>query len=343
MSNYKDLITKEYGDGIIVSGNCIIDKKKAIIPISPSFNLSLNGGIQEGSFITLTGVEKCGKTITALYIAKKCQEKENGNRKVFYYNIEGRINQKTILGIKGLNLDNFNIIESIPGKILSAEEILDIAIKLISLEENSVHIIDSFSNLCLSAEMSATMGENIQMGGSSRLLSRFCRKISNILPVNNSIIIGITHLIANLSYGAPTQEGGGKAIKYQSDTKLHCKKFEYFNSPASSDNTVGIKVDWNVVHSSLGFPNKKMTSYIRFGEGIDEIFETVNIANDLGLIEQKKAGWFVLSFLSEKYKEDEIPRCQGLEKCKNFLEENQEYKEILYNKINSMVGLKICH
>ena len=64
-STIKEL-TKKFGDGVVLSADQIIESKKAIIPWSPCIDIILGGGIPEGSWITLTGVPKCGKTTTQL-------------------------------------------------------------------------------------------------------------------------------------------------------------------------------------------------------------------------------------------------------------------------------------
>lgn len=336
MVSTKEILSKEYGDGVMTSGAHLINRPKKRVSISPSIDLGLKF-IEEGTLTLLVGIEKSGKTLMALDIASQFQKEENGSRPVFYFNIEGRINQKTLEGIKDLDLSNFNVIESTQSKILSGEEYLDIAIKLIELEKNGVFIIDSFSNLCLAAEFSSKMSDSMQMAASAKLLARFCRRVCNILPVNNSVVIGINHLIGNPGYGSPVQEAGGKALKYQADNKLLCKKFEYWKQPANSENVIGLISNWEIVHSSMGFPNKKITSYIRFGEGIDRTYELLTIASDLGVILQKGAGWLVFPADGTIITDGE-KKIQGLENGRTFLKENPQYESYIANRVKEMWG-----
>ncbi len=133
----KDDVVKNFGDDIILSGNAIVDKKNVIIPISPSLDIVLNGGIPEGSFVVLTGQPKCGKTTTSLDFAATAQKPEykgalKDTREVYYLNIEGRLKKRDLEGIPGLNLDKFHVIGSQQGKILHAEEYLQIGEKIIN-------------------------------------------------------------------------------------------------------------------------------------------------------------------------------------------------------------------
>jgi RecA/RadA recombinase len=57
----KEDVIKNFGDEIILSGSALVDKNVVVIPVSPSLDIALNGGIPEGSFVILTGQPKCGK------------------------------------------------------------------------------------------------------------------------------------------------------------------------------------------------------------------------------------------------------------------------------------------
>ena len=158
----QDSITKDFGNNIILSGNAVIDKECLTIPVSPALDIILNGGIPEGSFVVLTGQPKCGKTTTSLdFAATAQQEQYSGSsgdpRNVYYLNIEGRLKKRDLEGIPNINLDRFNIIGSQTGKILHAEEYLQIAERIINEDPGSVLIIDSYSALCTEAEITSDM------------------------------------------------------------------------------------------------------------------------------------------------------------------------------------------
>jgi predicted ATP-dependent serine protease len=76
MSSIKEDVIKTFGEDIILSGNSVVDKKVLTIPLSPSLDIVLNGGIPEGSFVVLTGQPKCGKTTTSLDFAATAQKPE---------------------------------------------------------------------------------------------------------------------------------------------------------------------------------------------------------------------------------------------------------------------------
>jgi len=329
-------IKKTFGDDILLSGNSIKEKKTVIIPVSPALDMALQGGVPEGSFVVLTGQPKCGKTTTSLSIAATAQEEQyRGSlpnpRHVYYLNIEGRLKKRDIEGIAGLDLDRFTLIGSAQGKILHAEEYLQIAEQIINQEAGSVVIIDSYSALCTEAEITSEMNK-MQRADGAKLLAKFCRKVANVIPVNKNIVIGITHLMGNpTGYGAEFKEKSGQAIAYQTDIKIRAKKFTPWLL-GKENHQIGQEVEWQVICSALGPPGATTTSFIRYGQGIDKHMELFNLAVDIGLV-QKGGAWYTFTTL------DDSPKFQGAEKARDFLVENKEVYETLAKEINTALGL----
>jgi recombination protein RecA len=333
----KEDVVKNFGDDIILTGNAIVDRKSVIIPVSPSLDIVLNGGIPEGSFVVLTGQPKCGKTTTSLDFAATAQRPEYQGalktpREVYYLNIEGRLKKRDLEGIPGLNLDRFHVIGSQQGKILHAEEYLQIAEKIINEIPGSVLIIDSYSALCTEAEITSDM-DKMQRADGAKLLAKFCRKVANVIPVNKNIVIGITHLMGNpTGYGAEFKEKSGQAIAYQTDIKLRAKTFKPWTLSADSTQ-IGQEIEWQVICSALGPPGGNITSYIRYGQGIDKYMEAITLASDMGII-HKGGAWYTLTALEDK------PKFQGAEKVRQYLLENTDAYSGLVKSIKETIGVK---
>lgn len=333
----KEDVTKNFGDDIILSGNALMDKKSITIPVSPSLDIVLNGGIPEGSFVVLTGQPKCGKTTTSLDFAATAQRPEyqgtlKSPREVYYLNIEGRLKKRDLEGIPGLDLDRFHIISSQQGKILHAEEYLQIAEKIINEIPGSIVIIDSYSALCTEAEITSEM-DKMQRADGAKLLAKFCRKVANVIPVNKNIVIGITHLMGNpTGYGAEFKEKSGQAIAYQTDIKLRAKTFKPWTLSADSTQ-IGQEIDWQVICSALGPPGGNITSYIRYGQGIDKYMEAITLASDMGII-HKGGAWYTITALPDK------PKFQGAEKVRQYLLENNSAYTDLVTSIKETMGIK---
>ena len=332
----KDDVKKNFGSDIILSGNAIIDRAPIIIPVSPSLDLALTGGIPEGSFIVFTGQPKCGKTTTSLDFAATAQKEEyQGDlkkpRNVYYLNIEGRLKKRDIQGIAGLDLDRFNVIGSQQGKILHAEEYLQIAERIINEEPGSIVIIDSYSALCTEAEITSSM-DKMQRADGAKLLAKFCRKVANVIPVNKNIVIGITHLMGNPGYGnVEWKEKSGQAIAYQTDVKLRAKMFKPWSATADGPQ-IGQEVDWTVQCSALGAPGATVKSYIRYGEGVDKAMELANLCIDLGII-SKGGSWYTITI------EKDSQKFQGTEKLRQFVVDNPKVYTQLFKELQDTMGL----
>ena len=334
----KEEVNKSFGDDIVLSANSVLDTKVMNIPISPSLDIILNGGVPEGSFVIFTGQPKCGKTTTSLYLAGNAQQPEYGygsfkdGREVYYLNIEGRLKKGDLECIPHINKDKFHIIGSQQGKILHAEEYLQIAEKIINQVPGSVVIIDSYSALCTEAEITSDMGK-MQTADGAKLLAKFCRKVANVIPVNKNIVIGITHLMGNpTGYGAEFKEKSGQAVAYQTDIKLRAKKFSPWKV-GKEDTQIGQEVEWQVVTSALGSPGGNIVSHLRYGEGIDKHMELFSLAVDIGLI-NKGGAWYTFSSLPDS------PKFQGAEKARDFLLSKPEVYKDLWDQIKDTMGLK---
>ena len=276
-------------------------------------------------------------TTTSLDFAATAQKPEyqgglKSPREVYYLNIEGRLKKRDLEGIPGLDLSRFHVIGSQQGKILHAEEYLQIGEKIINEVPGSVVIIDSYSALCTEAEITSEM-DKMQRADGAKLLAKFCRKVANVIPVNKNIVIGITHLMGNpTGYGAEFKEKSGQAIAYQTDIKLRAKTFKPWT--LSSDGTqIGQEIEWQVVCSALGPPGGNITSYIRYGQGIDKYTEAVTLASDIGLI-HKGGAWYTLTSIADK------PKFQGTEKVRQYLLDNTKVYDELVKSIKDTMGVK---
>lgn len=317
-------IEKKFGINILSSAKHIIESPKDTISISPAFDIGLGGPIPKGTLAMLSALFSYGKTTTALTFARNAQK---AGMDVYYDNIEHRLKPRDLLGIQGLDISNLHIIESVPGKILTAEDHLQIEEHILNTETNVVVIQDSASQLCSSEETTCEIGEKKRAPGAV-LLAQFTKKIQSVLPVNNNILICIVHLISNTGGGyAGMTESGGNKIKYAANMHVRAKEMEYLK--IGNNDPYGQKVIWEVQKSPIGPPKCKIESFIRYGIGLDEIAELINIGIQLGIIQQAGA-WYTL----------ESNKVQGQEKLYKLLIDDAELLKLLKGKVYDMVGVK---
>jgi recombination protein RecA len=346
-SEKKEITTdleRKYGESAFISAEDFLNEKREVIPVSPKLDLILDGGIPEGSFVIIAGPPKIGKTVTSLHFAANAQKV---GRKVFYLNIEGRLKPRDLAGISNLQhgKDQFEIVRSYvdndgKSRILLAHEYLDVAERKVKDNPGCVVIVDSASQLLTETESKGELGEQHRAPGAV-LLAQFCKRIANEMPVTKSIIIMIVHVVANTGGGMKrTSRTGGNKIQYAVDVDLECKYVEKWTVGAVKDDPdsgteIGKKIHWTT--GSTGgnaAPGMKTTSYLRYGVGIDEIYELYDLGKTLGLIERAGA-WYTMSFLGL---EKDTPKFQGEEKVITALNEHADWIELLRRKLKESLG-----
>lgn len=322
----KDII-KEYGN-VLHDPASITDRPLEVLSVGPKLDIALGGGVPEGSLFIMTGPEKVGKTVTALTFCANAQK--HYDRKIYYANIEGRLKKRDLEGITDLTLDSekMQIIGSTEGNILSAEKYLSIIDNIVHTQPGSLAIVDSFSALSSESELTGNL-EDVQVMSVQKVLAKFCRRISNALPINRVTVVGITHLMANMQRfgrGKTKVEKSGSALKYQVDVKLHAS---HSTPLMQGDTQIGQTVHWQITTSAIGPPGQKVESHIRYGKGIWKEMEMADLMIDFGLI-SKAGAWLKLP------NGDKI---QGKVNLAKYLEENTEEYANFRKEVFDMVGI----
>ena len=322
----KDII-KEYGN-VLHDPASITERPLEVLSVGPKLDIALGGGVPEGSLFIMTGPEKVGKTVTALTFCANAQK--HYERKIYYANIEGRLKKRDLEGIADLTLEaeKMQIIGSTEGNILSAEKYLSIIDNIVHTQPGSLAIVDSFSALSSESELTGNL-EDVQVMSVQKVLAKFCRRISNALPINRVTVVGITHLMANISRfgrGKAKVEKSGSALKYQVDVKLHAT---HSVPLMQGDTQIGQTVHWNIVTSAIGPPGQKVESHIRYGKGIWKEMELADLLIDFGLV--GKAGAWLKLPNGEKI--------QGKVNFAQYLEDNPTEYQQFRKEVFTMVGM----
>lgn len=342
-----DAIISKYGD-VVSTGSELLDrlKKFKVIGISPALDLGLGGGIREGSCVAMTGDPKTGKTTTALYFAAKCQKE---GKKVYYHATEGRVDKHNLEQIEGLNIDDLIIIQSTDDAILSAEKHLNMMEETIKTVKDVVIICDSTSSMVPQDELDGEIRTGVR-NALPRLLAMFFKRIANDVQRTGAICVFITHNIANTggSRFAPAKMADcGNMLQYQVSTNMiitHRQKWE-----DSTNKWIGQIVNWKIMTSSAGgTPNTLVTSYLKYGVGLDEAREIAELGIQLCLINQGGA-WYTLTTLVNNATHPTISawldgrdpekafKLQGLNNLSDFLRDNPTLREFIYQEIRDML------
>lgn len=321
---WRQKVQKDYGN-VMFSASDMQNTPRQLLSVGPAIDLELNGGINSGTTLILSGPPKGSKTTTALEIASRAQVKHN--TKIFFFDIECRFDFIHLSSVSRLRLNDVTVIKSTRDKILTAQDYLTICENVLKNEENSIIIVDSTSALATSNELDGALTPQYR-NENPKLLASWCRRIHPLMPANNNTLILINHMIASQSlYAPPYIEDGGVSIKFLGGTHLRIKSVKKWLD--ENNKIIGQSSDFQVVFSSNGPPGGMVTSFLRYGHGIDDAYETYQLAISLGVI-TKSGSWF-------KYKDISI---QGDTNFYKHLQENQNIQIEIYNEVKSLLSEK---
>ena len=274
-------------------------------------------------------------TTNLLHAAVNAQQPEYGGKEVIYIDAEARLKEMNLNSFKKLNKDKFHLIISERGKPpLTAENFLNIAIKYLMDYPGCFMIFDSVSALCEKREREGGVGTETR-GGGSKLVAQFIRDMAQVVNVNDNIVCMVTHMMANTSgRGHLTViEKTAYELKYQVDVKLRAISKEIIYPTSDKDKAIGQRTNWLVEYNALGAsPGQKVDTFLRYGEGMDEIYDWIDFGVALGLITLADGGaWYTLNF----YEETKI---QGKEKLRAYLFEEVKVLNILQEKVKTLIS-----
>lgn len=325
-------INKEF-PGVLISSEAIQESLGAIIPTTLGLDIALSGGIPEGCIVNTAGMPKFGKTTLYLTILRNAQKM---GKKTYYVDVESRLKPTLLNCIPGLlwhesqpnpdNLPLLKIITSSDDKILSCEDYMNIMATLFKSEKRCMIALDSIAAMTTAAVLGQKIGESKKMAGIPTLMYEFLRAINPVINVNKSNLLTITHLQANpTAYGGPT-EVGGNAIQYFSSIRLKCLSSQ--ETPKESSPKVGRDAIFKITASALGSPSGEAIVPIRYGRGVDEEEDLVNVAEEMGYVERTGA-WYKIKGVDEKM--------QGRQSVIDYYKSNHEARDKIIKEIRESV------
>jgi recombination protein RecA len=327
-------LIKEFGPVVFNAERNAGELKRMVIPYSPANDMMFGGGLKEGSSVIVNGKEKTGKTVSSLDFAATAQDMKYANpdlfpngRRVFFFSVEGRLNERDIDGIHHMDRSRFDWIQSSPGNILSADKVLSMAERVLHQVPGCIVVIDSLSQLSSAEDMASSYADKTRPNVPV-MLAKFCRQLPHILPVNKNIFIGITHRMANQG-GGPSKwsEGGGNKIQYAADFKM---KTSWSEEWLLDEAPIGRIIHWDCDTTALDRPvTTKAVSRFRFGYGIDKQGELIDIGESLGFVE-KGGSWYTFP--------DYNMKAQGFEKARQLLIDNPNIYEDFNKRFRTMMG-----
>ena len=331
-------IKKKYGD-IVRTGTALFSEKKnkKCLSVSPSYNLGLNGGILEGTWTVISGVEKCGKSSLCLQIITNGQKE---GREAIYVDVESRIKPYNLEGTLGLDQDRLKIIspetqEGGANVDIAAEDFLNTVDAMIRMPKyrGCVCVVDSLSSLLPKAEMESEVSGTLR-ANLPKMLSHWIKKNAQAVVRNDIIMILITHYITNTSgYGKQKRADCGVMVQYQADNRIDFTKVEAWEEEGKK---IGQKTEAQISCSAMGSSGTTVTSYLRFGLGIDFTKERIEMGESFGLI-NKAGAWYTVPFLAD-FPEYAEKKFQGQQKLYEFISSNEAIGDLLNKEITQLLA-----
>lgn len=320
-------IKREHGDNILIAATDIVDRKRNILPTILSLDIALSGGIPDGTTCLLSGKPKVGKTSLCLHILKNAIDR---SRPAYYFDIERRCKSGLLKTVQNLNMQELKIIRE-NEESFSADQWLNILERVIKQEKGAVIIVDSIAMLSTLVEQSEGIGENKDMAGSPKLLSKFFRRMQHVIDQNDIILIFISQLMTNRDPMSKTKwvEKGGIAIQYAVSVWINTTWTKPWDKNTETNAPDGHDIQCKVITSALGKPFLPCSIPLRYGKGLDRELDIINNAENLGLI-QKSGPWYSIPMAGEE-------KFQGIERVRLHLLENKEIINKLELEIRNMV------
>ena len=307
-------IEKDFGKGTIMKlGENAHMNVEAIPTGSLTLDLALGiGGVPKGRIVEIFGPESSGKTTVALHIAAEVQKL--GGEAAFI-DAEHALDPFYAKAL-GVNIDN--LLVSQPD---SGEQALEITDALVRSGAVDVVVVDSVAALVPQQEIDGDMGSS-HVGLQARLMSQALRKLSGSISKTNCVVIFINQLREKVGvmYGNPETTTGGRALKFYASVRIDVRKVENLKQ---GDEVFGNRVKCKVVKNKVAPPFRVAEFDIIYGKGISKAGEIIDVAIELGLI-QESGSWF--SYNGEKV-------AQGKENTKKAIAENESLMKELEDKI----------
>lgn len=315
-------IEKQYGKGSVMKlGDTSSNMNIETVPTgSISLDIALGlGGVPKGRIIEIYGPEASGKTTVALHMIAEVQ-KMGG--------IAGFIDAEHALDpvyAKNIGVDIDNLYISQPD---NGEQALEITETMVRSGAVDIIIIDSVAALVPKAEIDGEMGD-AHVGLQARLMSQALRKLTAVTSKSNCIVVFINQLREKVGvmFGNPETTTGGRALKFYASIRLDVRRVE---SLKQGGEVVGSRTRVKVVKNKIAPPFKEAEFDIMFGKGISKEGDVLDLASDVGII-VKSGAWY-------SYNDNKIG--QGRENAKQYLADNPEIFEEIYEKVREKFGLK---
>ena len=339
-------INKKFGDTLVSPG--VSKKSRSLFSLgSPGLDFCTYNSIPEGIFIELSGSEGSGKTLLSFLIAsdyckKEVKKPEEERRNILFVDCEGTCDPDWAYTATGydMNAQDIKTFYFTPlGQ--SAEQIFDVVREFVQSGQIGLVIFDSLTAIA-SQQVNSESMEKKDMGTVAKVLADFIRRNTGLFMKYKTTFIGINGIIMNIGgYGNPETTGGGTYWRRACSLRLKVKRGAYFDDDgnelkSTAENPAGHIVETALLKSKFCRSDRKLgMCHLHYRKGIDLLWDTIDVATYVGLIDNSVQGTF--KFVDKNGNEIKI---RGKKNLKPYFEEHLDEYKNLYDKVYEIISKK---
>lgn len=307
------LINKQFGEEALMTfDDASIKKIDTISTGSLNLDVALGvGGLPEGRINTIYGEASSGKSTIALQLVANAQKK---GYLCAYLDSEHAVD----LGYaKALGVDIKHLLFAQPE---SGTQCFSIAEALLKQGKVKVIVFDSVSTMLSDSEINGEIGDNF-IGRQAKMMSDGLKRITPLAAKTGCMCFFISQTRKNIGvmYGDTDVMSGGESLKFYSTVimKIWKKQSPTTEKVNGEDIATSVETTVKITKNKVAPPFRVARFIIRYGKGVSQEEEVLDLALKFGLLE--KAGAWI------KYKGENI--AQGKEKAMIWLREDPERME----------------
>ena len=333
------LVKMDCGDAYVP-----LDGNTRQIDVIPSGSLVLdevigNKGWPRGRVVEIFGPESVGKSTVAI---AACVEAQKQGGFACYIDFEHALHLGYAQSM-GLDLSEDAFAFYQPNCF---EDGVSIALMFTRIYKADIIVIDSVAAMIPKKMYAATAEDSINgMGLQARLMGAFMSTITKDLTKSNTLLMMINQIRTNIKTskydaGPDWFTSGGKALPYYATIRLHLKPstVETINVPdqfTGEEQKIPISnfVKAEGHKNKVGFPKRKGSFCIRYGEGIDNLRSVIEAGLNYKVI-KKEGSWYRYRVEGEQGHF----RRQGVEQFRKYLMAHQDVFTMIVAEVRSKLA-----
>lgn len=259
---------------------------------SPEYNEYVGGGFPRGKITIVSGREDSGKTSFVLNTIGERMQEDPEFCALWLESEESLVDTSYLFDTFGIDPARFVFVRM--EKSYGAEDALNKILDYLSSNSFDIAVINTLRALIPISEIRKKM-EELDVAQQARMNSRFCGKVIPLLGESKTALIIVQQRSTSIGsyspYGDMTELAGGLRIRYQAMliTDFKRGRIDKQTDPISPEEGIKVIVRVDKNHCIPNrYPYVKFSYFAVYGEGIEKILSTLDLAVEQGIL--RRAG-----------------------------------------------------